>query len=73
MDFKKSDVWFQDNWSLHKFTYYAPKQSIRKVSFESDVKLLNTLFFLAAPHGLQDISSLTRDGTQGLGSESAKS
>ena len=30
-------------------------------------------FFLATKHGLWDISSLTRDRTQALGSESAES
>ena len=34
---------------------------------------LINLFFLAVPRGLWDFSSLTRDGTQDLGSESTES
>lgn len=37
------------------------------------VSFTSTFFFLAAQHGLQDLSSPNRDGTQGPGSESNES
>ena len=43
------------------------------VSFYSFYSLYTLFFFLAESHGLQDLSSLTRDQTQMLGGKNVES